>query len=247
MGRTARTVCRIRGTLARPRLTVLLLALLLADAALIAVTEPADSELGDAVHRLVTGGSLRQRWLHFAQAYVNGEGGSPVFFDSWDEPTRLLNAAPRSTLVLQANVYSERLGLWAVTHERWDASVDPKFGQGLSAGQVRDSRQQVVEQLATRPGWLTPDIAARLRSSDYKGIIVLPVGVVHDGLALAGLAAFVGSLAWVPAALRERRQRRMLALGRCPGCAYSLSGLESVVCPECGGTLSSAPSGAGSR
>jgi hypothetical protein len=241
MGRISRSCRRITGALATPRSTVLLLCLLIADAALVAQGEPADSDFGDAVHRLVTGGSLRQRWLHFAQAYVQGEGGGPVFFDSWDEPTRLLNAAPRSTLVLQANVYSERRGVWAVTHERWDAGVDPKFGRGLSAARVRQARGQVVDELAAHPGWLTPEMAARLKNGDFQGVVFRPLGVVHDGLALAVLAAFIVSLGWVPFSTKLARQRWRMGRGRCPGCGYSLRGLEGAVCPECGSGVRDEP------
>tara|TARA_R110000744_G_scaffold99509_1_gene192002 strand:- start:791 stop:1339 length:549 start_codon:yes stop_codon:yes gene_type:complete len=64
--------------------------------------------------------------------------------------------------------------------------------------------------------WFFP---TRPIASSFTVPLVLP-------LMLFGVLSFY-------AALEERRRRRILA-GLCGGCAYSLTGLDGGVCPECG-------------
>jgi rRNA maturation endonuclease Nob1 len=63
--------------------------------------------------------------------------------------------------------------------------------------------------------------------------IVVTLGVLL--LAVAIVAVFLGYVAFTE--IRYRRSQRLAFQDRCPACGYSLSGLRSDTCPECGGLV----------
>jgi hypothetical protein len=73
-----------------------------------------------------------------------------------------------------------------------------------------------------------PWISPLVRGIDISWLILIPAGL----LALAGVRGYAR-------AIRPILQRKLLELGLCPSCGYSLYGNTSASCPECGLSLDS--------
>lgn len=100
-------------------------------------------------------------------------------------------------------------------------------------------RRPYAEFLASVPG--QQKAAGRLLRGEDVQRSVHWIGVLHNIVMLILTALFVRSLAWVPETLRRIGRGRRAALLRrrslCPNCKYSINGLTTQICPECGTAL----------
>jgi hypothetical protein len=123
-------------------------------------------------------------------------------------------------------------GVWAPTWESY--SEEFRF-----IGYGRGARDDTPENRALIYDYLIavgerPDPTLRTRNIHrLSGTIV---GHLVNAVSLFALCAFYGSARRCFSRTMTTRQRRMLA-GECPRCRYSITGLPTPVCPECGERL----------
>lgn len=176
---------------------------------------------------------------HFpmSRAYFTLKESSVVRVDpdneSWDDMTRLINQSPGSVLLLEFWGRTYRSGLWAITREMQTYTINTAYGSNFSAQQLAQARTAFVNDLATATPRLTPAARDSLKTANYQHTKLLWRGYVHDGITIFCLALFLLSLRWIPRTPAYFRARRA-ARGLCPHCGYSLSGLSTTTCPECG-------------
>lgn len=196
------------------------------------LSDPYGSVVGRAVFWHVNGSRTHARG-GLAQAYVRLADQRVVIFDSWDEPSRLLSEEPDKTLLLTVKDFSVRSGFWSVTHIATGLRLESSFGAAFTPQQVATARHSLCSILGER-GWLPKQDASRLQDRDVQETHWRIMGLLHDALAVIAVCAFAYSLFWIPENLQSLRARRFLSRGLCPSCRYSLAGLETGVCPECG-------------
>jgi hypothetical protein len=196
------------------------------------LSDPYGSVVGRAVFSHINGARIHAR-DGLAQAYVRLADQRVVIFDSWDEPSRLLSEEPDKTLLLTVKDFSVRSGFWSVTHIATGLRLESSFGAAFTPQQAATARRSLCSMLGER-GWISTQDADRLQRQDVQETRWKAAGFLHDTLAAIVACAFVCSLRWIPESLQRFRARRLLSRGLCPSCRYSLAGLETGVCPECG-------------
>lgn len=125
----------------------------------------------------------------------------------------------------------------------WDLSTG---AAPASARDVAAARRAMSDALLAR---MRSDLAHDVDAGDYNTTTPLWWGMVHDGVALAGLAVVLSCVLLAPGWWRSWRRSRGLGAGRCPSCRYDLRGCVvrggRVVCPECGASWEAALLGDG--
>ena len=211
-----------------------------------------DQTASDATHRMRAQGAfipelrlpitdhtdIRGEWSAIRERYAILHGSDLRLADpdreSWDEVTRLISQDPGSVLLLRIHHGHRERGLWAVTAVDDVYFVTTKWGEDFSESERMAARELAVA-LLTRD--VPSEIARALGKQDVERHATRWWGYGIDAATLLLLAGFLYSLTWlpaVPALTRAYRTRRLLARNLCPSCRYSLAGLDSAVCPECG-------------
>ncbi len=138
--------------------------------------------------------------------------------------------------------YTGLLGLTTrtVTHE---LQLIPADGAALSPD-TRAVVEAAILKFARDPeNEIDPRAVAEMNEYLGSRSETLVGGYIVNALAVTALGIAVFSAGWiprVPAQRRLARRRARLAKGVCPGCQYSLAGLETPAperCPECGESL----------
>ena len=146
--------------------------------------------------------------------------------------------------IIRASLRYERHanGLYDVTtfRDEYSITLRPFRTTPLESGDSARARAAFVGWLASRNGGNMPGIADALSGVAPRRLILNWPGIANTALALLGWALFALSLGWVPQATRnwrKRRHDRALNEGRCPRCGYSIYGITTGICPECGKLL----------
>lgn len=170
------------------------------------------------------------------------------YIESMDEATRLLAENPAMVCIVTYTPRQSRSGFWAVTRLHESHTIVLTGGSAFTAEDRRAVRRATLEAVLG-PESLRDPVVARVSREDFSATRVLWGGVAHNVMAATGVLLFGLSLGWVPAywaAARRRRARAALWRGECPGCGYSLRGLEAAKCPECGREVKDPGAGPGS-
>jgi hypothetical protein len=113
------------------------------------------------------------------------------------------------------------LKLVSINEGYWDRTVD------------QDRALVVAYLLSNRE--ITDAESQLLASSDLRTSRILWPGLIENTLVAISFALLLLSLSWLsPAWWRTRRAQHRLRRHHCPACNYSLRGLASATCPECG-------------
>ncbi|MBX3387845.1 MAG: hypothetical protein KF691_00170 [Phycisphaeraceae bacterium] len=146
--------------------------------------------------------------------------------------------------IIRASLQYERHanGLYDVTsfRDEYTVTLRPFRSTPLSSDESARARAAFVGWLASKNGGNMPGVAEALSPVTPPRLILNWSGIANSALALIGWALFALSLGWVSPAVRSwRRRRHDLALrnGRCPRCGYSIYGISTGICPECGKLL----------
>lgn len=130
-------------------------------------------------------------------------------------------------------------GFWAPTRSNHNVEFDlyaPYLA--LTPDEADQIRLQFADHLDEQHA---SDLAARVRRSEWTRSRVLPLGMLHNTISLCLFGALalslVGGVRAVRHACRDDTRRKRLRCGFCPRCEYSIVGLASPVCPECGEAL----------
>lgn len=151
---------------------------------------------------------------------------------------------PYAAVVLYRRDRSE--GFFAPTRRVRIQSIDIRNipGIGYSEEELPEVRG-VFFDFVSGLGLRTRVPDPRLRVADMRETRILFGGYLLNVVFLMILACMLGSL-WrlgqhctAPARRRQQRKRAHL-LGLCPACGYSIDGLLSSICPECGTALPTA-------
>lgn len=152
---------------------------------------------------------------------------------------------PHATVVLYQR--DQSAGFLAPTRRVRIQSIDISNVPGIGYSEeelpeVRAAFYDFVSGLGLRTR--VPD--PRLRVADMRETRILFGGYLLNAVILCVIACMLGSL-WrlgqhcTAPARRHRHRRRAHLLGLCPACGYSIDGLLSSICPECGTALPTAP------
>lgn len=205
-------------------------------------------------------GAARPTWypgpsveLYIVQEAEGLRGIDPEV-ESWDELGALLTQRDAAVAMVSYRPLTARSGFWAPTveEERKAAHIEPLVG---AERWTDEARRGALTLFAEHLRATHPRDADVVAAGGAVRRAVLWGGHAHNAAALALLAVFVLSLGWVPGAparWRAWRRTRALSRGRCPGCGYSIAGLERMKCPECGaewggGEMAAAGRGRASR
>jgi hypothetical protein len=242
----------MRRVLFNPITSLVLLVLLLADAAMLPSSPWAGgvSKAGWFIQE-----HLRDRGLWRSQPpppkmaptlfFVRGSGSGFEVLEpereegSYDRPTRELRDRPRDVLQMRYSPIQLRSGWWAVTRQLDRHEIKTAFGENFTPEERAATRRQYVERSGAL-AWLSREDFETLAVQDIDRTRPIVMGYVHNTVSAVGLVLFLVSLAWVPRIpgwARAWRGRARLAAGRCPGCGYAIAGLPGGVCPECGGAI----------
>jgi hypothetical protein len=159
--------------------------------------------------------------------------------ESWDEAARLLRSTPDDVALL-TYCPQRRLGGWlAPTREIVEKKVEfdeSRIARDRPPGSRDRARAAFVEWLGASRRPYTSD-SREIAAGDVHRVTILPSGYLLNISVAAAFALLLYSMLWlqrIPGWLAERHRRRSVARGACPSCGYSIGGLPSTVCPECG-------------
>lgn len=185
----------------------------------------------------------------FIALISSGVGGSSSM-RSGSPKALVVNADGSYAAVLDFDVTADQtpLGkLSVVVEARWTitgVSVNPIVTFVAAFPDSPRPPQEVIDSFAsieTRSAFASPRADSLLRSSEVASLTTRPryfVRWVGATIYFGALLAFGGVVYWLTF-LRDRARwhtykRRSLAAFKCPYCEYSLAGLNSATCPECG-------------
>jgi hypothetical protein len=232
--------------LVHPATSLVLLALLLADAWFLPVTvgERASSAAGSFVRSVIAREPGHAVLFARPQMYVvRGDNGSLSVIDpevdSMDGATRALAERPRRTLLLTYEPLSWSRGFWAPMHRTEKHLVKMSFGEDLTSAERAAARKMFVERSGAADFLSLADLRT-LVERDIDESRVIWTGWLHNAGAIAALGLFLLSLRWVPRVpgwIRAKVGSERLSRGVCPRCQYALAGLTGDRCPECGAVI----------
>jgi len=133
-------------------------------------------------------------------------------------------------------------GFWAETARVIDPRYRVYMHDGTPLTPELDARFRPGIAGEIERCWGDTELADLIRAG--AGPVSRPIigGYIHNAATLGLAAIFLWSLRWVGYAQDDYRRREARAAGLCPSCGYSLAGLPSGPCPECG--LEDGPRGA---
>jgi hypothetical protein len=144
---------------------------------------------------------------------------------------------PNQTAEVALLNWERNTGVWATTHRERMLKLQYYYvgpRESLTDAELPEADALVIAHL--QAAGLSMEEGAVLKAGGVHTHEVLRWGYVHNALTLTAVALFVGSLRWVPSAIRRARARVSLRVGHCTDCGYDLSGLPTdALCPE-GGT-----------
>jgi hypothetical protein len=198
-----------------------------------AIASSVDGSLADL---MPIGKSLRHYRVFSVHLYEINGSLVVVSMDS-DEDMKLMGEVPPLGHVTYSHV-SRVTGLWGPTHSS-------KMFQ-LSASKIRADERWDLPESETLARELAFDhlvatgeagpLPPALRTQDLTIGSIIWGGYVFNLFSLLAFAAMIGCVRRFPETLVPLRERRLRA-GLCPRCRYSISGLPTPVCPECGEQL----------
>ncbi len=139
---------------------------------------------------------------------------------------------------VSGSLQPREVGVWAITGWQWDTHLDLV---STSGGSIANSERDQIR-------WLYADVQAARGCVAYpsylrrgEGVYTQPLwsGYLHNTFSAASALGLLVSLGWIPARWRQFRRGSALQRGVCPTCGYSLAGLTTPICPECGGRWAS--------
>lgn len=137
-----------------------------------------------------------------------------------------------------------RKGLWFPWWERWLVNVSPEYTYGPRR-RLEGATLRTALDAAAMVVVLNPRVRTAIVQNGDAGSRVLWSRVGLNTLSLAMFGLFVQSAV----GFRRWRGQRRWTRGVCPGCAYTLAGVQEragmVTCPECGVTSPVAGVGVG--
>jgi hypothetical protein len=162
--------------------------------------------------------------------------------ESWDELSSLVQARPRDVFMARYYQQAGGAGFFAVTEWRRTQWVDIT----PMASPADPAELGLVRALAVRALFRGEDIdhARILETKDVRQSRRLWSGYAINLVTLLCIAAFVRSLWWVKTArqfLASARRRSRVRKALCTHCGYSIAGLTSAMCPECGRPINEKP------
>lgn len=132
-------------------------------------------------------------------------------------------------------------GFWAITSRGYTISGYAYYNGG---SRIAVSRQTLADARVAFLDWLVetqslpPAEAVRLRPGNIRHSETAWLGVAHSLAALLVALTLILSLGWIPRLIdrltRDNSRDALIARGLCPNCRYSIRGLNSGICPECG-------------
>lgn len=131
------------------------------------------------------------------------------------------------------SLHEERVGFWAPVEHRTSLDFIPGF---FSLGTVTpDLRNALADELQKTFPDLSAIFDAALRAGPRAQSTVLWKGHIHNALAITVAALLLLSLGWIPRLEVFQRAKRRAEMGLCVKCGYDLRGSDdSAPCPECG-------------
>lgn len=156
---------------------------------------------------------------------------------SGDEMMALPQKYPGSEFVRVGYVLEvHRKGLWFPWWERWLVNVSPEYTYEPKKALDFVTLRTALDAAALKVSPLNHRAGAAVRRNGDAGSRVLWGRVGLNVLSLALLVLFVHAVV----RFRRWRGQRRWVRGACPGCAYTLTGVQEragmVTCPECGVT-----------
>lgn len=155
----------------------------------------------------------------------------------------LLSRNPLSLHWAAIGLYREdrlQTGWWALTSEQtqYTISLENMVESPLPTQNNREARAAFSDWLQSTHS--VPELVAQdLRNANFSSRTPISTGYIHNTMSVLVLIALLLSCQWIPrytrAVIRARRRSR----GRCPHCDYSLQGLSTGSCPECGTPIGS--------
>jgi hypothetical protein len=178
---------------------------------------------------------------------------------SWDKMTKIITQRPQDVLLARCESTVARRGIWYPTHISGDRrivlealpSAPPVIG-GNPASRPRwpFTPQELATARADFAAYLASvdaEFAAGVKTADEHVYRFLPLGVLYNGVWLAGLGLLVFSLIGMRRYVRAWKAEVRLKRGNCGLCLYDLAGTEPsngwLICPECGSWWSAASDG----
>lgn len=235
---------RVRSILARPAVSVALLAVLLYS---LWRVPSADTSTCSVLGWTLPGLKVRKAEpFSPVSVYLIRDGSGFRVEDIEKSSTQgLLNAMDKNADdVIRAFLDYERhaRGLYDVTsfEDEYTIRFRPFSATPLTKEESDRARAAFAGWLGSKNGGNMPGIAEALSDAAPKRWIPNWPGIANAAIAAIGWPLFVLSLGWVPPTVRDwqtRRRQHALNKGRCPKCGYEIGGLKSGVCPECGKPL----------
>lgn len=133
-------------------------------------------------------------------------------------------------------------GWWSLTqdHATFSIMLEDIQDTPISEEQRTAARATFVDWLRTHHD--VPDaVALNLRTADYYLQTPILSGYIHNTISLLVFIVFLLSLDWIPRYTRSMIRARRKARGQCTRCGYALGGLTAGTCPECGASTADAP------
>lgn len=244
----------MRKVIRHPLATLVLGAALAVLIALLPVEASRQSDAAAFVTSLVPHRLAGCRRLAFSSYHVVFVRGGATIGDSWrpvdidgsgDITLTLLHAA-RDCVHVGLLARTRESGFWApmTRTETFRMEVAPVRGvdtvpEGGDRDQLKLAYAAFLRDQADRE-----DDAAKLLQGEYERRSIVWVGVLHNIASIVVAMLWLRSLAWVrdvPRWWRQQQQSSMLGRKLCPSCRYSIEGLTTQTCPECGSPLPASP------